>query len=317
LGFVSRPKRKGFAFNDPGKFMKEGNQLRMKAQLEKLQASISTTARRTGIASATQLAKLVPKFDESTSKIPDVEWWDVLIMTSGSNYDNLDSDSSSVIKNEAITNLIEHPIQMMPLISTDPANTHVPVYLTKKEIRKLRRQNRREAWKEKQDKIRLGLEIPDEPKVKMSNLMRVLGTEAVQDPTKVEAAVREQMAKRQATHEQMNAERKLTPEQRKEKVANKLKEDTSGGVHVAVYRIKNLSLPARKFKIETNAKQLYMTGCVVLYEDVNVVVVEGGPKQQKKYKQLMLQRIKWEEDVIKEKDLQPGLTGNAETTKEI
>merc|ERR1712020_62806 len=76
---------------------------------------------------------------------------------------------------------------------------------------------------------------------------------------------------------------------------------TSGGVHVAVYRIKNLANPARKFKVETNAKQLYMTGCVVLYEDVNVVVVEGGPKQQKKYKQLMLNRIKWEEDVIKEK----------------
>ena len=28
-------------------------------------------------------------------------------------------------------------------------------------------------------------------------------------------------------------------------------------------------------------------------QDVNIVVVEGGPKQQKKYKQLMLRRIKW------------------------
>ena len=312
--FAVRPKRKGFAFNAPGKYVKEGNQLRMKAQLEKLQAAISTTARKTGIASATQLAKLVPKLDEKSSKIPDVEWWDALIMAPGSTYDDIASNPNEdeVIKGEAITFLVEHPIQMMPMISTDPANNHVPVYLTKKELKKLRRQNRREAWKEKQDKIRLGLETPDEPKVKMSNLMRVLGTEAVQDPTKVEAAVREQMAKRKAQHEQMNAERKLTPEQRKEKVANKLKEDTSGGVHVAVYRVKNLSAPARKFKVETNAKQLYMTGTVVLYEDVNVVVVEGGPKQQKKYKQLMLHRIKWEEDVIKEKDLQAGIAGNVE-----
>ena len=31
----------------------------------------------------------------------------------------------------------------------------------------------------------------------MANLMRVLGTDAVQDPTKVEAHVRAQMAKRQ------------------------------------------------------------------------------------------------------------------------
>ena len=33
--------------------------------------------------------------------------------------------------------------------------------------------------------------------VKISNLMRVLGNEAVQDPTKVEEYVRNQMAKRQ------------------------------------------------------------------------------------------------------------------------
>lgn len=73
----------------------------------------------------------------------------------------------------------------------------LPVFLTKKERKKLRKQNRREAWKEKQEKIRLGLEPPPEPKVKMSNMMRVLGTQAVQDPTKIEAHVREQMAKRQ------------------------------------------------------------------------------------------------------------------------
>jgi len=76
----------------------------------------------------------------------------------------------------------------------------------------------------------------DQPKVKMSNLMRVLGTEAVQDPTKIEAHVRKQMAERLANHAKANAERKLTPEQRKEKVLRKLKEDTSAGVHVAVYR---------------------------------------------------------------------------------
>ena len=33
--------------------------------------------------------------------------------------------------------------------------------------------------------------------VRISNLMRVLGSEAIQDPTKVEAHVRAQMAERQ------------------------------------------------------------------------------------------------------------------------
>lgn len=112
----------------------------------------------------------------------------------------------------------------------------MPVFLTKKERKKLRRQNRREAWKEEQEKIRLGLEPPPEPKLRISNLMRVLGTEAVQDPTKIEAHVRQQMAKRLKAHEDANAARRLTADQRREKKARKLKEDTSLGVHVAVYR---------------------------------------------------------------------------------
>ncbi|CAB4065847.1 PRPF3 [Lepeophtheirus salmonis] len=164
------------------------------------------------------------------------------------------------------------PFNFQPLESSKVPQ--VAVFLTKKERKKLRRQNRREAWKEKLDKIRLGLIEPDQAKVKLSNLMRVLGNEAVQDPTKVEAHVREQMAKRLATHTQMNEDRKLTPEQRKEKMIRKLKEDTSGGVSVAVYRIKSLGNQSKKFKVETNAKQLYMTGTIVLYEDVNVVVGE-------------------------------------------
>ena len=60
--------------------------------------------------------------------------------------------------------------------------------------------------------------------------------------------------------------------------------------------------PSKKFKVETNARQLWMTGTIVLYEDVNIVVVEGGPKQQKKYKQLMMKRIKWSEETYKDKE---------------
>lgn len=99
-------------------------------------------------------------------------------------------------KYDGITHLIEHPMQLKP--PAEPSKpVALPVFLTKREKKKLRRTNRREAWKEKQEKIRLGLENPPEAKVKMSNMMRVLGTQAVQDPTKIEAHVREQMAKRQ------------------------------------------------------------------------------------------------------------------------
>lgn len=88
----------------------------------------------------------------------------------------------------------------------------------------------------------------------------------------------------------------MTGEQKKQKKVKKIKEDVSTGVHVAVYRVLNLNNPAKKFKVEANAKQLLMTGVVVLYRNVNVIVVEGGPKQQKKFKRLMLQRVKWGED---------------------
>jgi U4/U6 small nuclear ribonucleoprotein PRP3 len=64
-----------------------------------------------------------------------------------------------------------------------------------------------------------------------------------------------------------------------------------------------LANPAKKFKVESNCKQLLMTGCVVLHKETNVVVVEGGPKQQKKFRQLMLSRIKWHE----EKVTKPGI----------
>ena len=284
--------RRVMQFHDAGKFQDEARRLRMKATLEKLQSEISSKSRKTGISSATQLAKLVPKSGQS-DKVPDIEWWDQLLIQSH-DYENWE------VRPGAISNLIEHPIQLKPMESS--RTVHVPMFLTKKERKKLRRQNRREAWKEKQDKIRLGLVPPDEPKVKLSNLMRVLGNEAVMDPTKVEAQVRAQVAKRKADHENANASRKLTPAQKKAKNCRKIQEDTTAGVNVAVYRVKNLMNPAKKWKLEKNATQLFMSGTVVLYQDINIVVVEGGPKQLKKYRQLMLRRIKWSEDTYTDKD---------------
>lgn len=283
-------------FHEPGKFQQMADRMRMKAQLEKLQNEISQIARKTGITSATKLALIAPKVETQVEEIPNVEWWDSVVLTNDSYVE--DEEGKIPLKESAITNLVEHPIQVRP--PSEPLKpAYMPVFLTKKERKKLRRQNRREAWKEEQEKIRLGLEPPPEPKLRISNLMRVLGTEAVQDPTKIEAHVKAQMAKRQKAHEEANASRRLTDEQRREKRVRKLQEDTSLGVVVSVYRVRELTNSSKRFKVEMNAKQLYMTGCVVLFKDCNVVVVEGGVKQQGKYKRLMLHRIKWEEDALK------------------
>lgn len=54
-----------------------------------------------------------------------------------------------------------------------------------------------EREKDRQEMIRQGLMEPPKPKVKISNLMRVLGNEAVADPSAMEAEVRAQMEERE------------------------------------------------------------------------------------------------------------------------
>ncbi|XP_076809565.1 U4/U6 small nuclear ribonucleoprotein Prp3-like [Clavelina lepadiformis] len=286
--------RRNFKFHEKGRFVQIAQKIRTKAQLEKLQGEIAQAAKRTGIQQASKLALIAPKVgaESIANAIPDIEWWDKYII------DNEERDfaNQSNIVSDVLTNLIEHPTQIIAPGEDITENPVLGTYLTKKERKKLRRMNRREALKDEQEKVRLGLIPAPEPKVKLSNLMRVLGTDAVQDPTKVEKHVRMQMAKRQRAHEQANAARKLTTEQKKEKRIRKLKENTSDTVHITMYRVHTLRDPSKRFKIEMNSKQLYMTGCTVLHPDINVVVVEGGPKAQRKFKRLMLVRIKWDED---------------------
>jgi len=199
-----------------------------------------------------------------------------------------------------ISHYIEHPIQLKP--PDEPAQAqYLRVFLTKTEQKKIRRQNPKEALREKTEKIRLGLAKAPEPKVKLSNLMRVLGSDAVQDPTKIEAQVRRQMAERLRKHETANEERRLSKEQKAAKSIKKRHEDTSLGVHVVIYRLKSLAHPAKKFKVEMNARQLQMTGIILLHKDLCIVIVEGGPKQQKFFKNVMMNRIKWHEEIIGQK----------------
>lgn len=75
-----------------------------------------------------------------------------------------EENETIAINEDYITRLIEHPLEMK--CPSDPSKpVTLQVFLTKQERKKLRRMNRREAWKEKQEKIRLGLEPPPEPKV--------------------------------------------------------------------------------------------------------------------------------------------------------
>ncbi|CAM9721107.1 unnamed protein product [Phaeothamnion confervicola] len=173
----------------------------------------------------------------------------------------------------------------------------LPVHLTDKERKRVRRQARQEREREKQDKIALGLLPAAEPKMKLSNFMKVLGEQAVADPSKVERLVMQQIGARKVKHEMANLARALTPEERRAKKARRLQEDTSQEVHVAVFRVALAALedPRHRFKVDKNAQQWYMTGAVLACKAARVgaVVVEGGPKAIKYYTRLMLRRIQW------------------------
>lgn len=90
--------------------------------------------------------------------------------------------------------------------------------------------------------------------------MKILGDQAVADPSKVEMRVLQQMQQRVLNHQMRNAAARLTPQQRKEKKLRKLNEDTSRTVHVAVFRVRDFSNLKHRFKVDVNAQQHFLTG---------------------------------------------------------
>jgi U4/U6 small nuclear ribonucleoprotein PRP3 len=97
--------------------------------------------------------------------------------------------------------LVQHPPAVAAaggaaaLAEPAPATIH----LTKTERKRVRRQARGEREREKQDKMALGLLPPPPVKMKLSNFMRVLGEQAVADPSKVEKMVQQQVQVRTTT----------------------------------------------------------------------------------------------------------------------
>jgi len=202
---------------------------------------------------------------------PDVEWWDRRVLAPGATYADLyaegdaalAADVSARIAEDVITVYVEHPVPMEPPSEAPPPPPQ-PLKLTKQEQRKLRTQRRTAREQEKQEMIRQGLIDPPKPKVKISNLMRVLTDEATADPTAVEREVRAQMEERQNAHDDRNEARKLTPAERKEKKMRKLLDDpagtAAGETQVCVYRVESMANPKNKFRVDINAQENHLTG---------------------------------------------------------
>eukprot|EP00985_Skeletonema_marinoi_P015915 scaffold8394_cov143-Skeletonema_marinoi.AAC.4 len=204
--------------------------------------------------------------------------------------------------------LVQHPI---PIIT--PAqkaaqealkNKPPTLHLTKAEQKRHRKLRRAERQREQQDLQAAGLIEPPEPRLTLSNYMKVLGDQAVLDPSKMEARVMEQIQGRKLKHEQMNADRKLTKEEKAAKHARKLHEDTTQSVCVALYWVRDMGHPYHRAKVDLNAQQNHITGGVLECETGEVLVVaEGGEKAIKRYTRLMTVRMKWKgEDFYEEEE---------------
>lgn len=281
---------KSLRFNAPGKFIDKANQIRSEQSLKELRARIAASARRAGLEDDLDISGRAIAKEEP----PAIEWWDQ-DYTTGSSYEDLPQRRLKIRSADSpITAMIQHPIPI-PAPSDLNAPGPAPLMYTKKEHKKIRKQEREAKQKDKQDKQRLGLIPPDPPKVKLSNMATVLAHSTVQDPTKVEQEVRAQVQARQDKHEQSNLARALTKEEKSEKALRKLQEDESRGIHAAAWRIDVLANGYLRRRMDDNAKQCGLTGFVILNPRFNLVYVEGGGKSVKFFKKLVETRIVWTE----------------------
>jgi len=292
-------KTRELLFHQKGKFIAQAAALRRQAHLEEMKRRIAESARKAGLDEDHSEQAFV------VTQPPNVEWWDEGLIDGSAEhvaYPDFDHDAMAAEKrlkidtdDSVITRYVQHPVLLVP-----PQEKVMPapraMFMTKEEQAKKRRQDRMEQLKEKQAKVRLGLEPPEPPKIKKSNLMRVLGEQAVKDPTAVEARVNREIAERKEKHNQANEDRKLTKEQRDEKLAANQAQDAARGVLVNVYRIDSLAYGKHRYQVDINAKQHALTGITILNPRLNLVIVEGGQHSIAKYKKLMLNRIKWTEN---------------------
>ena len=91
---------------------------------------------------------------------PDIEWWDAPFLPEKT-YESYNVDFLETTA--AITIYVQHPIQIpapQDKIKVEPK----ALFLTKKEMKKMRKQRRMAALKDRQDRIKMGLLPPDPPK---------------------------------------------------------------------------------------------------------------------------------------------------------
>ncbi len=209
---------------------------------------------------------------------------------------------SASITNSKTHQLVQHPKPIIPpSMQNLPEKPKAVLHLTKKELKRQRKLRRAEKQREIQDLQSVGLLPKPEAKLTLSNYMRVLGTQAVLDPSQMEQKVQEQIQARKLKHEKMNLERKVKAKEIRDQ--KKEEEEKTGGVNaesesvsVALFLVQDMSHRYHRTKVDLNAQQWKITGGVLECQSdpqLALVIAEGDAKAIKKYIRLMTVRMKW------------------------
>lgn len=226
------------------------------------------------------------------------DWWDQpFIATESANsgnsmaVDSTDRFDAVSLKEDMITLLIHHPVLSNPAAEA-PEPAPRPIMLTPEQERRLAKQKKRLELEKRREEVLLGIRPAEKGRRKLSNMVKVF-SDAISDPTLVEQRVREEQALREGRHFARNAERQLTPEERKAKEAEKRKEDTSLSSTVAVFRILSLENSKNRFKVAAEVEWNFLSGVAVYSPEFVVLAVEGGPKAIARFTKKMLQKVPW------------------------
>lgn len=255
-----REKRKlcAFSFIEEGTYAKRGEMIRKKQALEALDSAdpvfIPPAASSIG-QSDTAIARILAKGSRlrPTETVPDIEWWDAVLLPPEKKsffpegIENIEAGiTEESLNTKRISNLVQHPPPVKNEYMEKVNNMQIEPKLTEKEKKKRSRIRRLEKEKDKREKIKLGLIPPPAPKIRMNNYMQILTKEAVADPSVTEAKVRKMIEERQMKHLKHNLERKLTKQQKYEKLKRKLNRDTNSECTTAVFRIETLVDPSQR-----------------------------------------------------------------------
>ncbi|PRT56397.1 U4/U6 small nuclear ribonucleoprotein Prp3 [Wickerhamiella sorbophila] len=238
---------KPLIFNPQGKHIKIAEQLRKQEEIERIKATCSSTG-------------YIPQLP------PSREWWD---------------DGATV----EITDEIFCPVPIDAPSERLYAGEG-KIYMTQRELKRMRKHTRYEQRREVQDRIRLGLDPPPPPKISQKNIVAVIGAEYYSDPTKFDKMAARQLAEREKAHQETNAARKLDGDARWEKHVAKVERDKAKGLSCAVLKFNGVVSGERRYILDQGAQKLLLTGVLLCTQPFSLVVVEGGALEVKKFKKL-------------------------------